>query len=358
MLNSVPREWAYNSFKPGYRTSEPMLRAAGHWFRQTMLDEQKDGLFEAISGARVRAGQEDPNTLGGFLVPDAIEDIIISRRNLVGVFRAHARVRPMGSDSLPAPRRTGGFTAYFVGENTALTESNATWDNVNLSTKKLAALTRVSNELYEDNSVDLGAWITDELGYAFGGKEDDCGFNGDGTSPYGGIRGICPLLLDGNHGAGKVAAASGHNLFTELDGVDLGSLIGVLPEYALAGASWYASSYAIANTFSRLNVVSGGNIMTATGPRPLLSYLGFPIVPCPKMPGAGSQLGKVMLLFGDLSLAATLGDRRGVTVRQSRHRYIELDQLGIRGTERVDIVCHDLGDNSLAGPLVGLVGSA
>ena len=70
-------------------------------------------------------------------------------------------------------------------------------------------------------------------------------------------------------------------------------------------------------------MVSGGSIDTVAGPRPQLSYLGWPIVPCPKMPCAGSQTGKVMILFGDLHLAATLGDRRGVTVRQSRHRYLE-----------------------------------
>jgi hypothetical protein len=40
-----------------------------------------------------------------------------------------------------------------------------------------------------------------------------------------------------------------------------------------------------------------------------------------------------MILFGDLSLAATLGDRCTVTLRGSDQRYLDQDQLGFLGTE-------------------------
>jgi hypothetical protein len=33
------------------------------------------------------------------------------------VFRQECQVIPMGSDTLNWPRRTGGLTAYFTGEN-------------------------------------------------------------------------------------------------------------------------------------------------------------------------------------------------------------------------------------------------
>ena len=65
-----------------------------------------------------------------------------------------------------------------------------------------------------------------------------------------------------------------------------------------------------------------------------------------------------MLAVGDLSLAATLASRRDVTIATALTRYQDLDQIGIRGTERIDIVNHDLGDGSTAGPIVGLVGTA
>jgi hypothetical protein len=54
-------------------------------------------------------------------------------------------------------------------------------------------------------------------------KEDDCGFNGDGTSTYGGIRGVTQLLIDNSHNAGKVAATTGHPTFAEIDATDIGT---------------------------------------------------------------------------------------------------------------------------------------
>jgi HK97 family phage major capsid protein len=64
-----------------------------------------------------------------------------------------------------------------------------------------------------------------------------------------------------------------------------------------------------------------------------------------------------MIAFGDLSLAATMGERRGVTVKTTQDRYLEFDQIGIRGTERFDINVHDLGNSNIAGPIVGLIGN-
>lgn len=37
-------------------------------------------------------------------------------------------------------------------------------------------------------------------------------------------------------------------------------------------------------------------------------------------------------------------------------RYLEIDQVGILGTQRFDIVIHDAGTDTTAGPIVGLVG--
>jgi HK97 family phage major capsid protein len=62
-------------------------------------------------------------------------------------------------------------------------------------------------------------------------------------------------------------------------------------------------------------------------------------------------------MFGDLSLAATLGDRRQITVGLSQDRYFVEDQIGIKATQRYDINVHDLGDTSDAGPLVALYGN-
>lgn len=340
---------------------------AGRWFAAAMLnDPQSRAYCERNPGLEIIPAKADgvkaavgtTNTGGGFLVPSELEAAIISRRALSGVFRRDARVRPMGSDLRSFPRRQSGLTTYFVAGNDPLTESQPVFDNVDLNAKKLITFTRLPNELWEDEMVGLGEWWLEEVSAAFADTEDSCGFNGDGSQTYGGIVGITPQLINGSHNAGKITAAAAHDLFTELDSTDLGSVMAALPEQYLQNAKWYASSYAIGNTFARLGMLPAGTTFDAYGrPRPMFSYAGFLIEPTPKLPGAGSQTGKVMLLFGDLRMCSTMGSRTGVVMNLSQHRYLDLDQVAIKGRERFDIVSSELGDGTTAGAMVGLVGA-
>jgi HK97 family phage major capsid protein len=305
-----------------------------------------------------KAASEGINSAGGFLVPTPMMEPIIRLREERGVFRRNARVIGMSSDSASRPRRTGGLTATFTPEATAATESSMTWDNVGLVAKKLLTFTRTSSELSED-SVDIAEQITSEVAYAFASKEDDCGFNGDGTSTFGGIRGITKLLIDGNHDASKLGAASTHNTYALLDIPDLTTLLSKLPSYALDGARWYISLPAFALCFARLGAAGGAISSADVGGRRVMTFLGLPVEITNVLPTtAAAQTGAVMLLVGDLSLSSTLAERRGITVATALTRYMDNDQIGIRGTERIDIVNHDLGDNTNAGPIVGITGTA
>jgi HK97 family phage major capsid protein len=339
------------------REREADARAAGWFFAAALLNQPNARAWcERMSIPIMRAQGEAVGASGAVLVPETVVDEILSLRDQAGVFAQYADQRTMSSDAMVLPRRTSGWTVAFTAEGKAPAESQAAFDGVELIARKIGAFGKISNELNEDAIASFGRWITQELAWAFADKEDTCGFNGDGTSTYGGIRGLTQLFLDGNHTAGKVTCAS-HSTFSTLDGGDLGALVAACPEYALPGAAWFCSSYAIGQTFVRLGATACGVIATPAGPRPMLQYQGWPIVPTPKLPGSGSQSGKVMVCFGDLSLSSTLGGLREVTVRLSGHRFMDTDQLGMLGTERFDIVNRDLGDNSKAGAIVALAGA-
>src|SRR5439155_27206440 len=135
---------------------------------------------------------------------------------------------------------------------------------------------------------------------------------------------------------------------------DLSNLVGALPGYALPGARWFLSNYALGTVFARLAASAGGILVRGNE----LIFMGFPITLTQVLPASSaSQNGKIMLLFGNMSQACTLGDRRTIGLRMSDQRYLENDQVGFLGTERIDIVNHDLGDNTTAGPIVGLAGT-
>lgn len=335
------------------KEGEAAAYKTGMWLKATMFGNEQAQQWCRENGVMlVRAQSEGVNSAGGFLVPEEMMNSIIVLRETYGVFRKNARIVPMGRDTLNWPRRTGGLTAYFVGENTAPTESQAAWDNVNLTAKKLATLTRFSTEVDQDAIISIGDWITSEIAYAFASKEDDCGFNGDGTSTYGGITGVTQKFLNATSPVG-LFTATGHATFDVVTATDIESTRALLPFYALPNAKIYCSQYAFALLFERLVAAAGGNTIQTLDGEVQYRYLGTPIVISQKMVGT-SPTGKIGLFYGDLALAAAMGERRGITIMRSEHRYMDQDQIGLLGTERFDINVHDIGDSTAAGPIVAM----
>lgn len=306
----------------------------------------------------LKAQAEGVNTAGGFLVPTEFETAIIDLREQYGTFRQQCRLVPMGSDSMTIPRRSSGVTAYWVGENQQITASQKGWGQVQLAAKKLGALTLMSTELAEDAVISIADDLAQEIAYAFAQAEDSAGWNGDGTSTYGGITGVRTKIIDGTHTASAITLASNHDTFAEVDATDISNVMGPLPKYAWRNAKWYVSQTGWATVFQRLIAAAGGvTIAELTGGAPNYRYLGYPVVIDQTLPTTTGDLSAVaMFFFGDLSLAARMGERRGVRIKTSDDRYFEYDQIGIQGTERVDINVHDLGDNTTAGPLIAAVG--
>jgi HK97 family phage major capsid protein len=194
--------------------------------------------------------------------------------------------------------------------------------------------------------------------YAFADMEDRCGFLGDGTSTYGGITGISKLLIDGNHTAGAITAATGVDTYAEITITDISTMLGKVRADAIPGAAFFVSQMCFALTMCRLAGANGGIgvVDTPTGPRP--SFLGFPVYATGVLSqSTGDLSGATMMLFGDLKKAVTLADRREPTIaRADQAQKFAEDQVQFRITERIDINVLDAGDNTSAGSIVALVG--
>ncbi|GMQ95826.1 MAG: hypothetical protein BMS9Abin14_287 [Gammaproteobacteria bacterium] len=346
----------YKALRAFKAQGEEAAYRSGMWARAALFGDDTARRWIAEHG--VRQGVEGVFAQGGAIVPDEMSQAIIDLRETFGIARSAVRVVPMASDTMLIPRRTGGVTAEFVGENTEPTASNKTWDQVQLTAKKLGAQCKFSSEYAEDAIIDVAEDLANEIAYAFAEKEDDTLFNGDGTSSYGGIVGIRVKIIDGNHGAGAVDAASGTNTYAEVAQADLESIMAPLPQYAEGDARWYVSQPGKTLVFDALAAAAGGTTMMMLGDRPQPAYLGYPITISQKMSTSTGDLENVaMILFGDMMKAVTMGDRRGFRVRLLEERYAELDQLAVVAFERFDIVVHDLGDGTTAGPIVALIGN-
>jgi HK97 family phage major capsid protein len=275
-----------------------------------------------------------------------------------GAFRQGADIRPTGSDGQVRPRRTGGLIANFVAEGAPIPESSFLLDAVETTQKGLKILGRGSTELLQDSAANVAEFFTTEMGYAFAGREDDAGFNGDGTSTFYGISGLATKLVGTKS---SVAAAAGHNTFQLLDVTDITALMSGVLAAAIPGASWYTSATGYAQTICRLAAVSGGLVATQRPDGRIdANFLGFPVRFSGKLQDVSTSLtGKAMLMFGNLAMSSVIVERQQqMVIALSLDRALDADQFLMRGVRRLDIVNHTVGDANIRGPMAMLVGTA
>jgi HK97 family phage major capsid protein len=179
-------------------------------------------------------------------------------------------------------------------------------------------------------------------------REDQCGFLGDGTSTYGGITGLAGALNDGS-----IKIASGITTAATLTLANFEAVVAALPEFPGIQPAWYIHKALFHTTMGRLQVAAGGNTVSDLGNGPVMQFLGYPVRFIQTLPSAAATNVKIAY-FGDLAMAATMGTRRGVTLRADESVYFAQDALALRVTERFDINVHERGTASVAGPIIAL----
>jgi HK97 family phage major capsid protein len=361
-IPAAARGYPLKNFK-GENAHEAAFKA-GQFLLASMFGNAKASTWCRENGLAVeRALSEGVNSAGGYLVPEEMENQIIVLRNDYGLARRDVRVVPMGRDTITTPKLVSGLTMYFTGEGVAATQSQPVWTNVRLTAKKASVLTLYSSELDEDAVVNIGDILTGEIAYAYASGEDGCLFSGDGTSTYGGMTGLRSIFNAGVGAlAGAVDAASGHDTMAEIDATDLAAVQGKLPQYVYTRGNpkWYCSQTVWGNVFERLIGASGGVTKDQASGRTVREYNGYPVEITPAMlaPAAPSTNfdDVALILFGDLNMSVSMGDRRGMTISRSTEYKFAEDQIAIKGTERFDINCHNLGDATNPGSIVALMG--
>jgi HK97 family phage major capsid protein len=282
------------------------VKEARHWCDKRGIEIRTAPIVDSEK----RAMGEAVNTAGGYLVPDLFQPEMLRLVEERGVFRANADSWPMNSASGTFPRRVSGVTAYAVSESGEITASDAGADMIRVTPKKWATLTRIASELNEDSAISTGDWIATEIAYAFADKQDEAGFNGDGTSTYHGVHGVMVKAVDGNHAGTVYDAASGNTAFSTLDLVDFEGMAGQLPSYAEGGARWYISKKGFFASMSRLMTAAGGNTIDHIAGGTGLQFLGSPVVITQVLNSTlTAQASTAILAYGDLR--CTRHDDRG-----------------------------------------------
>jgi HK97 family phage major capsid protein len=274
---------------------------------------------------------------GGFLVPETLRSTLLELALEKAIVRPRATVIPMDSLRVPIPQVDdsshassvhGGIVGYWTEEGAALVEVDASFGRTVLDAKKLTAYTEVPNELIQDATPALDAYVRAAFPKAVAWFEDLAFLTGSGVGePLGVLN--APAMITVNRATADL--------------IDFADVVGMfsrmLPD-SLTTAVWIASIDTLPQLLtlhaepvtgqpvSPMLWLNNGSVAGA----PPMTLLGRPVIFTEKVPKLTEPGALSFVDFGYY----LLGDRMAMSVVASEHYKFQNDETAIRVIERVD----------------------
>lgn len=191
------------------------------------------GFFVPLRDLKVE--QRAPYAVGAAATGGNVVQTDLLAQNFIDILRNRIACVKLGATFLsglqgPAaiPRQNAATATYWVGENGAITESEATFDQVPLSPKTIAARSQLSRLMLLQSSVDIEQFIRMDFAKVIALGIDLAAIAGTGTNnqPTGILNtsGIGSIAIGTNGGAPTWAAIVGLETEVSQDNADVGSL--------------------------------------------------------------------------------------------------------------------------------------
>lgn len=298
------------------------------------MDRAKHFAQEAVSkgnwddalGTRVVRALEAGNlTAGGALLPDEFAAEIIELLRSRSVVRAAgARVLPMNMGSLTIRKQTAGSSASYVGESTDITKTEPTTGQIVMTSKKLAAIVPISNDLLTFAAGDLAdQFVRDDLVQEIATREDQAFIRDDGNSDT--PKGMRYWAQAANVQAS--AGVSAANVET-----DFKALLNDLEtnDVRMINPVWFMNPRS-KNHLITLREGAGGNLVypeiRGAAGQPNGSILGLPVMTTTNIPvnlGGGTETEVYLVDMAD----AIIGEATGIEIAvDSSASYVESGSL-------------------------------
>ena len=249
----------------------------------------------------------------------------------------------LSKNSYKANELVTDVVSYWVDEAGSVSSSQVVLGQNTLELKKIAVIVAFTNELLEDEEIDLASFVTTRVAESFAEKEDEAFFNGDGSSTYGGWTGI----LKSTNVNTKVMTETTFSSFTPDYLLDL---IDETPSGALSNAKFYMHR-SIYNLVRQKKTTDGEYIFqkpSETGP---IACWGYPVILGEVLPTTGdSAADTAFVIFGDLKKGCLYGYKGGMVATRADQASIRnvannadinlftTDRQGIRWVQRVGMV--------------------
>ena len=331
--------------------------SVGMWFKAKGGDADAKRWCQD-HGVEGRAMGSTSANSGSAAVPDVLSSTVIRLVDQYSAFAQNATNVTMPSDVLLFPRRTGGTTAYWIDENTAITASDPTMNQVTLTAKKVTGAVVVASELLQDSIVSIADFIAAELGLSLANAVETAAFSGNPANAPG-VAGLVTshtgglLAASGATYAASLVTAAGDTP-EEVTKGNLLAMMAAVPQHSRQGAKWFCSPYFFATCMQALDLNQGGSVGLSQGMG--LTFLGSEVVLTDRLPSGADSTGAIMALYGNMANSSYYGVRQGIEIASSDQVNFLSDQTVIRAVARVAITHANLGSASVAGPVIGLVG--
>jgi HK97 family phage major capsid protein len=169
---------------------------------------------EVFNASEKKAMSAGSDTAGGYIVPnELLSDFIEFLRAKPVVSQMGATVLT-GLNGVPVeiPKQTGGATAYWVGENQAITESALTFGQIALSPKQVSGLVKLSSRLLRLSNPSVEAMIRNDLQAVLANAIDYACLRGSGASNE-------PIGIANTSGINSVTLGSGNGAALNWDNI-------------------------------------------------------------------------------------------------------------------------------------------
>lgn len=246
---------------------------------------------------------------GGYTVPIEYSDEIIKLETAASILRRIARIFPMGSLTRYVPRQLTNVTVTWTDEAANKYPTKPTVDRLEQIARKLACVVKFTDELLEDNTVNIDRFVMELVAEAMAAEEDRVGLAGNtgAGDPFMGVL----------YQAGvNVVTMAGANV-TYDDVVDL--IMGVNSAYRQGGT--LITSTAGLQTLMKVKDSQGRYLWQVPGEGQIPRIWTYPYEISDQIPTnltVGANNDATAVLFGNFKKYYYVSDRGGYEVYVSR----------------------------------------
>jgi len=240
----------------------------------------------------------------GYTVDSELSAEVRSMMTEYGVARREFMSIQLSKNSYKLNELVTDIVVYWVDEAGDISSNQVVLGQNTLELKKLAVIVSMTNELLEDEEIDLFDFVARRVAQAFSREEDEEFFTGDGTV----FTGILELSSTVN-----IVTMSG-STFASITADDFLDMVDATPEGALANGKFYMNR-TVMSLVRTLKTTTNEYIYQKPSENGPATLWGYPIVFTEVMPKASATAAATaFVIFGDLKQGALFGYKGGLRV--------------------------------------------